>query len=53
VLYTTQDHGANWRCCGLVDPEAFLADLGFAEAWELAAAEGARSRQSRRRYVAG
>ena len=33
VLFATGDHGATWRCYGLVDPELFLLDLGFAEAW--------------------
>ena len=51
VLYATHDNGASWHCYGLVDPEAFLADLGFAEAWELADADGARNRRRRRGYI--
>jgi hypothetical protein len=51
LLYATHDNGASWRCYGLVEPEAFLADLGFGEAWEPPEADGPWSR--RRRYVAG
>ena len=29
VLFATGDHGATWRCYGLVNPELFLLDLGF------------------------
>jgi hypothetical protein len=36
VLFATADHGATWRCYGLVDPGLFLLDLGFMEALELA-----------------
>ena len=32
VLYGTTDHGANWRCLGMVDTAAFLFDIGFPEA---------------------
>lgn len=39
VLFATADRGATWRCFGLVDPELFLLDLGFAEAWELLEAD--------------
>jgi photosystem II stability/assembly factor-like uncharacterized protein len=28
VLYATTDHGANWRCLGVVDPVSFLTDNG-------------------------
>jgi hypothetical protein len=41
VLFATADHGAIWRCYGLVDPELFLLDLGFVEAWELMAPDAA------------
>ena len=34
VLYGTTDHGAHWRCLGMVDVEAFLFDIGFPEASE-------------------
>jgi hypothetical protein len=37
VLFASGDHGETWRCYGLVDPELFLLDLGFEEAWELTA----------------
>jgi hypothetical protein len=36
VLFASGDRGATWRWYGLVDPELFLLDLGFEEAWELA-----------------
>jgi hypothetical protein len=39
VLFATGDHGATWRCFGLVDPELFLLDLGFREAFELTQAD--------------
>ncbi len=52
VLFATGDHGANWRCRGLVDAELFLIDLGFAEAWELTAADAAPLPASRRRFLA-
>ncbi len=39
VLFATADHGATWRCYGLVDPEAFLLDLGFVEASDLLEAD--------------
>ena len=39
VLFATGDDGATWRCYGLVDPELFLLDLGFMEAFELTEAE--------------
>ena len=29
VLYATADHGAHWRCLGLVDAVSFLLDSGF------------------------
>jgi hypothetical protein len=32
VLYGTTDNGAHWRCLGMVDPAAFLSDIGFPEA---------------------
>ena len=31
VLFASGDHGATWRCYGVVDPELFLIDLGFVE----------------------
>jgi hypothetical protein len=34
VLYGTIDHGAHWRCLGMVDAETFLFDIGFPEASE-------------------
>jgi len=34
VLFATADHGATWRCYGLVDPELFLLDLGFEDVWD-------------------
>ena len=34
VLFATGDHGATWSCYGLVDPELFLLELGFREAFE-------------------
>ncbi len=52
VLYATGDHGATWRCYGLVDPEAFLLDLGFEEAWELADADVAPRASAGRRFLA-
>ncbi len=36
VLFATADHGATWSCYGLVEPELFLLDLGFEEAFEFA-----------------
>jgi hypothetical protein len=47
VLFATADHGASWRCYGLVDPELFLLDLGFVEAWELLEADAAPAPTSR------
>ncbi len=52
VLLATGDHGSSWRCYGLVDPELFLLDLGFIEAWELTAADAAPQPASRRRFIA-
>ncbi|MHB8893530.1 MAG: hypothetical protein ACYC65_15955 [Candidatus Limnocylindrales bacterium] len=52
VLFATADHGATWRFCGLVDPEVFLLDLGFFEAWELTTADAAPQPASARRYLA-
>jgi hypothetical protein len=52
VLFATADHGASWRCYGLVDPEMFLLDLGFVEAWELLEAD-APPAVTGRRYLAG
>jgi hypothetical protein len=52
VLFATGDHGGSWRCYGLVDPELFLLDLGFTEAWELTAADTAPQPASRRRFLA-
>jgi hypothetical protein len=34
VLYGTTDHGAHWRCLGMVDTAAFLFDIGLAGATE-------------------
>ncbi len=42
VLYATSDGGNTWRFYGLVDPEAFLLDLGFMDAWELVDADADR-----------
>ena len=44
VLFATGDHGATWRCYGLVDPELFLLDLGF-----VAASSSPRRTRCRRR----
>lgn len=52
VLFATGDHGGTWRCYGLVDPELFLLDLGFAEAWELTAADAAPQPASGRPFLA-
>jgi len=52
VLFATADHGATWRWYGLVDPELFLLDLGFAEALELTAADTAPRQIPRRRSLA-
>jgi len=52
VLFATADHGATWRWYGLVDPELFLLDLGFVEAWEPTAADAAPRPISRRRSLA-
>jgi len=50
VLFASGDHGATWRCYGLVDPEVFLLDLGFIEAWELLDADAA-PRAAQRRFL--
>jgi hypothetical protein len=52
VLFATADHGATWRCYGLVDPELFLLDLGFEEAAEQLEA-GAPAGAGGRRHLAG
>lgn len=52
VLFATADHGATWRFYGLVDPEAFLLDLGFVEAWELTMTDTAPQPAPGRRYLA-
>ena len=52
VLFATADHGASWRCYGLVDPEVFLLDLGFVEAWELTAVDAPPQPSARRRFLA-
>jgi hypothetical protein len=52
VLFATADHGCTWRCYGLVDPEVFLLDLGFVEAWELLEADAAPRRAAQRRFLA-
>jgi hypothetical protein len=53
VLFATADHGATWRWYGLVDPELFLLDLGFVEAWGPAGPETlARSFTGRRHLAA-
>ncbi len=52
VLLATGDHGSTWRCYGLVDPELFLLDLGFVEAWELTTADAAPRPAPRRRSIA-
>jgi hypothetical protein len=51
VLLATGDHGGTWRWYGLVDPELFLLDLGFIEAWESTTAPAPRP-ASRRRLIA-
>lgn len=51
VLFATGDHGATWRCYGLVDPELFLLDLGFDEVWELL--DAAPASGAARRLLAG
>jgi hypothetical protein len=51
VLFATADHGASWRFYGLVDPELFLLDLGFEEAFEFTEAD-APSAPARHRYLA-
>jgi hypothetical protein len=53
VLFATGDNGATWRCYGLVDPELFLLDLGFIDAWELLDADAAPRGAAGRRFVAG
>jgi hypothetical protein len=52
VLFATSDHGAIWTFFGLVDPETFLLDLGFEEAWEITKADGARGASAARRFMA-
>jgi len=52
VLFATGDHGATWRCYGVVDPELFLLDLGFVDAWELTAADTVPPPASGRRFLA-
>lgn len=52
VLFATGDHGATWSCYGLVDPELFLLDLGFVDAWELLDADAAPQPASGRRFLA-
>ena len=52
VLFATADHGASWRCYGLVDPEVFLLDLGFVQAWELTAVDAPPRPSAKRRYLA-
>jgi hypothetical protein len=52
VLFATADHGATWRCYGVVDPEVFLLDLGFAEAWELTAVDTPPRAVAGRRFLA-
>ena len=52
VLFATGDHGATWRCYGVVDPEVFLLDLGFVEAWELTTADAAPAPANGRRFLA-
>ena len=42
LLLATDDHGAHWRCLGLVDAAEFLVDLGYYEAG-LSATQTARS----------
>ena len=51
VLFASGDHGATWRCYGVVDPELFLIDLGFVEAWELTAADAVPAPASGRRFL--
>jgi hypothetical protein len=48
VLFATADQGATWRCYGVVDPELFLLDLGFTEAWELFEADADTAASGRR-----
>jgi hypothetical protein len=48
VLFATGDHGASWRCYGIVDPELFLLELGFREAFELNEAEALPARTGHR-----
>ena len=52
VLFATRDHGATWRWYGVVDPELFLLDLGFVEAWELTTADAVPAPASGRRSLA-
>jgi hypothetical protein len=52
VLFATGDRGCTWRYYGVVDPEMFLLDLGFEEAWELAAADGGSPPAAMRRFLA-
>jgi hypothetical protein len=52
VLFATGDHGATWSCFGLVDPELFLLDLGFSEAWELTPEDAPPRPASARRFLA-
>ena len=52
VLFATGDHGATWDCYGLVDPELFLLDLGFDDAWELLDADATPQPASSRRFLA-
>ncbi len=52
VLFASGDRGATWRCYGVVDPELFLLDLGFVEAWELTAADAAPAPAAGRRFLA-
>jgi hypothetical protein len=51
VLLATADHGATWRCYGLVNPEMFLLELGFVEAFEFTEAD-ARPAASGHRFLA-
>jgi hypothetical protein len=52
VLFATGDHGCTWRCYGVVDPELFLLDLGYVEAFELMAADALPQPASGRRFLA-
>ena len=52
VLFATADHGATWRCYGMVDPELFLLDLGFMDVWELTTADAAPAPANGRRFLA-